>query len=138
MVKWITGRSMGQLLQAIRTQSNYGRKQDLARAFFVEEPPVVFTLTMMEILRQGSVSPPFGITHTLKEPLFSTATPEEGWEFESWHVDGVNFKMSRTSQLSWIATNPSQPPFVKKAEKVILEIYKSGRGTVSSPEGMYE
>lgn len=110
-----------------------------ARAFFVEEPPVVFTLTMMEPSGQGSVSPPVGNHTYIEGTLVSlTATPEEGWEFESWHVDGVNFSNVANVTIVMDRNKSVSASFVKKAEKVILEIYKSGRGTVSPPEGMYE
>ena len=109
-----------------------------AKAFFVEEPPTVFTLTVVEPIGQGSVSPPVG-DHTYIEgtsvPL--SATPADGWEFEAWYLDGTFYSDSETTSIIMDRDKSVSAEFVQKAEKVTLEIYKYGRGTVSPPEGTY-
>ncbi len=109
-----------------------------ARAFFIEELPKIFTLTMAEPTGQGSVSPAVG-NHNFIEgttvPL--SATPADGWGFEAWYLDGSHYSDSQNVSVVMDRDKSVLATFVQEVEKVTLEIYKSGRGTVSPDVGIY-
>ncbi|NLT44977.1 MAG: hypothetical protein GXX80_05670 [Thermotogaceae bacterium] len=109
-----------------------------AKAFFVEEPPTVFTLTMAQPTGQGSVSPSVG-NHNYIEgtTVLLSATPAEGWGFEAWYLDGSNYSDSQNVSVVMDRDKSVSATFVQEVEKVTLEIYKSGRGTVSPDVGIY-
>ncbi len=109
-----------------------------ARALFIEEPPTIFTLSMAEPTGQGSVSPAVG-NHNYIEgttvPL--SATPADGWGFEAWYLDGSHYSDSQNVSVVMDRDKSVSATFVQEVEKVTLEIYKSGRGTVSPDVGTY-
>jgi len=109
-----------------------------AKAFFVEEPPTIFTLTMVEPTGQGSVSPAVG-NHNYIEgtSVLLSATPADGWGFEAWYLDGSNYSDSQNVSVVMDRDKSVSATFVQEVEKVTLEIYKSGKGTVSPDVGTY-
>ena len=109
-----------------------------AKAFFAEEPPIIFTLTMAEPTGQGSVSPAVGDHNYIEGtsvPLSATAA--DGWGFEAWYLDGYHYSDSQNVSVVMDRNKSVSATFVQEVEKVTLEIYKSGRGTVSPDVGTY-
>jgi len=109
-----------------------------AKAFFAEEPPTIFTLTMVEPTGQGSVSPTVGDHNYIEGTSVPiSATPADGWKFEAWYLDGSHYSENESTSIIMDRDKSVSAEFAQEVEKVALEIYKSGRGTVSPDVGTY-
>ena len=106
------------------------------KAFFNEEPPVTYTLTMLEPTGQGSVIPTIG-THLYDQgtSVNLLAMPEKGWDFESWFIDGEFYSDNPSTSILINADMTVMAVFVEEVDKVSLYMSRNGQGTVNPPEG---
>ncbi len=106
------------------------------KAFFSEEPPVIYTLTMLEPAGQGSVIPTVG-THLYDQGtnVNLLAMPEKGWDFEGWFIDGEFYSDNPSTSIIINADMTAMAVFAEEVDKVDLYMSLNGRGTVDPPEG---
>ena len=89
------------------------------QAFFTEivEPPVEYTLEMLELEGQGTVDPDVGEHDYPEDTVVTlTATPAEGWEFGKWEVDGESYSDEEATTLTMDADKTVQAFFKEIVE----------------------
>lgn len=106
------------------------------KAFFIEEPPVLYILTMLEPAGQGSVIPTVG-THLYDQgtSVNLLAMPEKGWDFEGWFINGEFYSDNPSTSIIINADMTVMAAFVEEVDKVSLYMSRNGQGTVNPPEG---
>mgnify|MGYP000937857292 FL=1 len=103
-----------------------------ARAFFEEIPLEVYTLTMLEPEGSGTVVPAVG-NHSYAEgtSVNIKATPDQGWEFIRWEVDGIEYStlpettllmdQSKTVKAFFEEININHSPTMSIPDQVVEE-----------------
>ena len=124
-VKWeINGYSVNSASTQITINANTNAVATFSR--------ITYKLTVSHV-GNGSVSPVDGeSTHNAGESVTLTATPDQGWQFEKWEING-NTTSSSSTQITINANTNAVATFSRITYK--LTVSHVGNGSVSPVDG---
>ncbi|TYB95819.1 MAG: hypothetical protein FXF54_04560 [Kosmotoga sp.] len=111
------------------------------KAFFEEIPPEEYTLTMLEPSGEGTVDPYVGDhDYTEGTEVTLTATPDNGWEFVRWEVDGADYSTDTSATITMDSDKEVQAFFeeIPPEEYTLTMLEPKGEGTTYPSTGTHE
>ncbi|TYB98685.1 MAG: hypothetical protein FXF54_02085 [Kosmotoga sp.] len=114
-------------------------KDITATAYFEKEKPE-YTLTVLESYGEGKIEPSAGTYKYIEnEEVTLIATPSNGWDFEKWQVDGLDYSTDESTTIIIDKNKQVQAFFEKEPiKKYTLTMFEpEGQGTTSPASGTY-
>ncbi len=135
LVKWMIND-----IEEKKTSTNITINKDItAIAYFEKEKPE-YTLEVLEPYGEGKIEPSAGTYKYIEnEEVTLIATPSNGWNFEKWQVDGLDYSTYESTTVTIDKNKQVQAFFQKEpVKKYNLTMFEPvGEGATSPASGTY-